>query len=242
MKKISFTISGLLLLSLSVFIIWASTPLGPQSDVFSTIESGENVVVHNNGGLVFSPSIPISSTGIILYPGGRVDYRSYAPLARSIAEQGYLVIIPKMVLNLAVFSSNAAEKYISGFPQIDHWIIGGHSLGGAMAASYAYQNPEIIDGLILISAYTTEASDLSESELPVLSISGSQDGLSTPEKVKSYKNLLPPNANFVFIEGGNHAQMGSYGSQSGDGIASISQIDQQKIVADQIIQFIKSIQ
>lgn len=242
MKKIIITVSGLILLGLLIFVIWASTPLGPQPEAFDTMPSDESVLVQSSGGLIFSPVNKNPSTGVILYPGGRVDYRSYAPLARAIAEQGYVVIIPRIVLNLAVFSVDAADKYISNFPQIDHWIIGGHSLGGAMAASYTYQNPEIIDGLILVSAYSTEASDLSEADIPVISISGSQDGLSTPEKVKSYSNLLPPDANFVFIEGGNHAQMGNYGSQPGDGIASISQRDQQEIVVENIIQFLQSIQ
>ncbi len=242
MKKLLLSLATLLFLGILGFLIWSSTPLGPQPDVYNALQSNELISVRNDNGLIFTPANEDVRTGLILYPGGRVDYRSYAPIARTIAEKGYIVIIPKMVLNLAVFSPNAAEQFISNYPQIEYWVIGGHSLGGAMAASYSYQNPESIDGLILISAYTTKSADLSLSKIPVLSLSGNLDGLSTPEKINSYKYLLPLETSYYIVEGGNHAQMGNYGAQPGDGIALISQSEQQKLVVEQVVGFLRGIE
>lgn len=41
-----------------------------------------------------------------------------------------------MPFNLAVLDSSAADGVINEFTNIQNWYIGGHSLGGAMAASY----------------------------------------------------------------------------------------------------------
>jgi pimeloyl-ACP methyl ester carboxylesterase len=173
-----------------------------------------------------------TTTGLIIYPGGRVDYRSYAPTAQAIADQGYLVVIIHMPLNLAVFDPNAAEQFITNHPEIKHWAIGGHSLGGAMAANYVYTHPGVIDGLILWAAYPASNNDLSGYDIHVVSISGTLDGLSTPDKILASHALLPADTTFVSIEGGDHAQFGWYGPQSGDNPANISREDQQ----DQIIQ------
>ena len=77
---------------------------------------------------------------MIFYPGGRVDPRSYAPAARAIAAQGYLAVITPMPLNLAVFTPGRAAQVIAAYPEIHTWAIGGHSLGGAMAANFSHKS------------------------------------------------------------------------------------------------------
>ena len=119
------------------FIVWAETPLGPMNEALDALKTDTKVTVTTGDWLIFQPNESIPHTGVIIYPGGRVDFRSYAPEAHTIAAHGYLVIIIKMPLNLAVFDANAAQKVIDKYQAITSWAVGGHSLGGTMAAQYA---------------------------------------------------------------------------------------------------------
>jgi pimeloyl-ACP methyl ester carboxylesterase len=179
--------------------------------------------------LAFAPVGAAPATGFIFYPGGRVDARAYAPLAREIAAAGYLVVIVPMPLKLAVFAPDRATAVIEAYPQIDAWVIGGHSLGGAMAARYAYQEPDRVAGLVLWAAYPAENNDLAGRALPATSIYGTLDGLATVDKIAASRSLLPAATEWVAIDGGNHAQFGWYGDQSGDNPAVISRQQQQAL-------------
>ncbi len=132
----------------------------PMPEALAALESDELVTVETEPWLIFTPTESTPTTGFIFYPGGKVDYRSYAPQARAIAEAGYLVIIPEMPLNLAVFNANAANDIITAYPDIENWAIGGHSLGGAMAAKYVYDNPDTMNGLVLWASYPAGSNDL----------------------------------------------------------------------------------
>ncbi len=132
----------------------------------NALKSDSNVTVISGQWLTFKPTTTNYTTGLIIYPGGRVDYRSYAPLAHAIANEGYLTIIVHMPLNLAVFGANAANDIIASHPEIASWAIGGHSLGGTMAAQYAYQNPSKVQGLVLWAAYPASGNNLSKYNLP----------------------------------------------------------------------------
>ena len=156
-----------------------------------------------------------------------MEAEAYAPAARAIAEAGFLVVITPMPLNLAVLDSGAASDVIAAYPEIENWAIGGHSLGGSMAASFADQNPDKISGLALWASYPADSNDLSAQPIAATSIYGTQDGVATPDKVLGAKPLLPRDTVWVPIEGGNHAQFGWYGSQEGDNPATISREEQQ---------------
>jgi len=209
------------------FVIWANDALGPMPEALDALESDELVSVETDPWLIFTPTDNEPTTGFIFYPGGKVDYHSYAPQARDIAEAGYLVIIPEMPLNLAVFGANKADDIIAAYPEIDKWAIGGHSLGGAMAAKYVYDNPDAMDGITFWAAYPAESNSLSDTAMPVSSIWGNQDGVATPEKIFASEPFLPATTTWVEIDGGNHAQFGWYGDQEGDNPATISREEQQ---------------
>jgi hypothetical protein len=221
--------SIILFLSILVvgFVIWGSTPAKPMPEVFEKVPVRAGDDPGTERWLTFVPDGGPPKTGLILYPGGRVDFRAYAPTAQAIADQGFLVVLVRMPLNLAVFDPNVAEEIIAGYPEIEHWTVGGHSLGGAMAANFAYAHPEAVDGLVLWAAYPAENNDLSAVDLEVVSISATLDGLSTPEKIAASAALLPQDTRWVAIEGGNHAQFGWYGDQSGDNPATITRDAQQ---------------
>ncbi|MDH4139493.1 MAG: alpha/beta hydrolase [Coriobacteriia bacterium] len=218
---------SLLLLAVLGFVWWALTPLGPSEEALEALKTDELVRVEEQPeGIVFTSTDGTSTVGFVFYPGGRVDVRSYAPLAREIAERGYLVVLVPMRLNLAVLSPNRADSAIEAHPEIVSWVVGGHSLGGAMAARYAADNIEHIDGLILLGAYPPNGSDLSQSGIAVTSVVGTRDGVLDQDTFLEASRLLPANTAYVSIEGGNHAQFGSYGDQPGDMSASIMPDDQ----------------
>lgn len=174
-----------------------------------------------------------ATKGLILYPGGKVDHEAYLPLAMAIADGGVTVVICEMPLRLAILNVNAAEGVFDLLPEVSDWYIGGHSLGGSMAASYMANHPEI-RGLVLLGSYST--ADVSDR--PTLSIYGSEDGVMNREKYEKYKSNLGEGLTEIVIEGGCHAYFGTYGPQDGDGTPRISVYDQITITSDHIIDFI----
>lgn len=214
------------------FVIWAVVIPAPMPEALRALQPDEQIAVDTARWAVFNPAGHVPAAGLILYPGGRVDYRSYAPAARAIAAAGYLVVIVPMPLNLAVLAPNRALDVQAAFPQVKQWVIGGHSLGGAMAARFVAQHPEQVKGLVLWASYPPGSADLSRSGLAMASIFATRDGLATPEKIAASRKLLPHATQWVKIEGGNHAQFGWYGDQSGDNAADISRAEQQaRVVA-----------
>ena len=223
-KILGFTIFTILLIIFILIASFFTSSYEPSSEALASLEASSSVDVIDNDLIVFTPQNIEANTGLIIYPGAKVEPEAYAPLAKQIAEAGYQVIITPMPLNFAIFDSNAADEVISKFPNIKHWAIAGHSLGGVMAAKYASENP-IIEGVILYASYP-QGDELKNSNIQVTSIYGSNDGVADLEKISASKDLLPSNTTFIEIDGGNHAQFGSYGEQKGDNTAEIS-MDQQ---------------
>jgi predicted alpha/beta-hydrolase family hydrolase len=231
-KRVLVILLVVLLVAVAGFAAWAYTPLGPLPEATAALQSDAAVQVTMSPWLTFTPAGTQPTTGLIFYPGGRVDARSYAPAARAIAAQGYLVVIVPMPFNLAVFRPSAAEAVIAAHPEIEQWAIGGHSVGGAMAANFAYTHPNAVQGLALWAAYPAGNNSLADRQIAVVSTYGTADGLATSDKIDASRALLPSGARYVPIDGGNHAQMGWYGPQGGDGVASISREAQQTQVVN----------
>ena len=239
-SKIVLAVSVAVIITLGGFVVWAETPLGPMLEVYQTLESDSIVRVSTGKWLVFQPVNFSRNTGFIIYPGGRVDYRSYAPVARAIAAEGYFIIIVPMPLNLAVFGVNIARDVIESYPKIESWAIGGHSLGGSMAAQFAYTNPKI-EGLVLWAAYPASGNNLSKLNISVVTIHGTIDGLVSTSQIDSSLKLLPKDTYRVEIAGGNHAQFGWYGKQPGDNEATISREAQQEQIINSTIHLLKKL-
>ena len=151
-----------------------------MSEAVAALQSTPSLTVETSDWLIFKPAEQAVETGLIIYPGGRVDPISYTPAAAAIAQQGYLVVITPMPLNLAVFDANRALAVMDAYPEIRSWAIAGHSLGGAMAANFTRQNHTLIDGLILWAAYPAGSDDLSNLVIRVVSIYATLDGLFYP--------------------------------------------------------------
>lgn len=174
-------------------------------------------VVQTDEAIAFLPAQP--QAGFIFYPGGLVPAEAYAPLMRRLAEAGVLCVVPEMPLRLAVLDMNAADGVAAQYPEITRWAIGGHSLGGAMAASYAAEHAADFSALVLLAAYSTAEIP---ADMAVVSVYGNTDGVLNREKYAKYRGNLPEGTAEVILPGGNHAQFGDYGPQKGDGTATLS--------------------
>lgn len=239
--KFIIVIFAVILIIFSGFVVWAETPPSPTQEAYFALNSDAKVEVTRGNALVFKPTNANYTTGFIFYPGGRVNYIAYAPYAHAIAAQGYLVIIVRMPLNLAVFGVNSANDVIAAYPNVTSWGIGGHSLGGSMAAQYIHDNKGKIEGLALWASYPPSGVDLSMFDIAVTTIHGLNDGLVSIQQIDDSLKQLPSSTVRVEIDGGNHAQFGWYGAQSGDNSATINHEVQQGITVNATVRMLEKL-
>ncbi|MBQ2995413.1 MAG: alpha/beta hydrolase, partial [Peptococcaceae bacterium] len=143
----------------------------------SSNDTAEVIVSEKDGMMVFLPRGG-TDTGLIFYPGGKVEYSAYAPLLYRCAEQGITCVLVEMPGNLAVLDMNAAEGIPERYTHVNEWYLAGHSLGGAMASSYLAEHKDAYEGVVLLAAYATESLQGEK----VLSVYGSEDGVLNMEK------------------------------------------------------------
>ena len=240
-KIIKYTLIGLIaiiIIGVLGLLVWSKTGTYPARMVaLSALESTDRVTITQDKWIVFEP-VEETDTGLIFYPGGLVEPSAYAPILHQIAEEGVLVIITPMPLNLAIFNPGAANAVMDAYPQISTWILAGHSLGGASAAIFAQNNPNSIDALVLWDSYPPDSADLSDNTISVISIFGTTNNIPNTENFDDKKHLLPEDTIFIGIEGANHAQFGDYGPQKGDVVASMSLAEQHTQVAEIMLDFI----
>ena len=180
-----------------------------------------------------------SKLTVVVYPGALVNPDAYAIWAQDLAKKGYTVKIVHFPLNLAVLDQNAAKKVVG---KNEDYVIGGHSLGGAMAARYAAaKHDKHLKAVFFLGAYADKKGRLDQSQLPVLNISASRDGVMQKDKFEHNKVYLPKNTTYAVIKGGNHANFGAYGKQKGDNKATISNATQQKQVADVMTEWLQNV-
>ncbi len=234
-RRLVFTIlTSILLLTTIVCGVYVMDYYKADETALAMLESDDHVTVQFTSDYVaFIPDEP--TVGFIFYSGGKVEHTAYSPLLRSLAEQGILCILVEMPFRLAVLDMNAAMGIPAQYAEIDDWYIGGHSLGGSMAASHAAENDDMYDGLVLLASYST--ADISESGMDVISVYGTEDHVMNPEKYENYFGNLPESTKEVIIEGGCHAYFGSYGPQEGDGVPTITVEEQTQETVDLLVEF-----
>ncbi|WP_298501170.1 alpha/beta hydrolase [uncultured Methanobrevibacter sp.] len=230
-KKLKIGIIVFIILFVGGFFVYASDYYHAQKTATDYLNGTENVsVVPVSNGLLLDGYG--NDTAIIFYPGAKVEYTSYLPLFTDLASQGIDCYMVQMPFNLAFLGKDSADDVIKN-SSYKHYFMAGHSLGGAMATVYV-NNHENIDGLIFLASHSTD-----EINVPVLSIYGTNDGVMNFESYNESKPLWKDNVTELVIPGGNHAQFGYYGNQSGDGIANITAEEQQNLSVDAIIEFIQ---
>ena len=261
------TILGILATLIVICVVYTVTYYPADESVYALLQEqpGSNVTItESEDRIVFAPEEPVA--GLIFYPGARVQCESYVPLMKELSDEGILCVLIKMPVNLALFGVNKADGVFDDFPGIDHWYIGGHSLGGAMASKYVSEHLDEYEGLILLGAYsmvdlsganikadtivnestavTGEKVVLSSytnehlKDFKVLSIYGTQDGVLNRSNYDKAASLLPEGSYEVIIDGGNHAYFGNYGRQLRDGNPTITREEQTEWTVMHITEFI----
>ena len=217
----------LCLLILSGAFFWYVSDYYPAEDVALEVMAQNSKILRQDNLTILSPTYP-TDTAVIFYPGAKVEAEAYLPLLDQIRQTGVACILVHMPFHMAIFDADAAEEAITQFPEIQHWYMAGHSMGGAMASKFAADHPDQVDGLILLGAYLY-------GDYPVektLTIYGSLN--------QSVEDHIDYTENLVEIEGGNHAQFGNYGPQKGDLTAAISAQEQQAQTVAAIEAFLQS--
>ncbi len=231
-------IAGVVLVGLLVYL----KPLSAEQIALDALADGNGVTIDDSrSSIQLTPTGDQRATGLAFYPGAKVDPQAYAHVLRPIAEAGFPVVIFKQPYNLAILDSSAANAVI-GDPDdtIDRWAVGGHSLGGAIASSYAESDRDELVGLLLYAAYTVN--DMSEREgLAVMSVYGTNDGLATPADIDEHRPDLPTSTKYVPIDGAIHSFFGDYGLQNGDGQPGTTRADAQRQIADASISFLEAL-
>ena len=236
-KTAVVVVVGVVLLLVGGFYAWTRTA---RYAAFPEAVAVADRATSVRGWTVFEPTgDPIA--GFVFYPGGLVDADAYAPLMQRLADGGVLAVIVPMPLELAVFGIGRAAAVIDAFPQVGTWVIGGHSLGGAMAAEFVKGNPTAVDGIALLASFPAEGTDLSALPVRAVSTYGTENGLTQPEGFEASMVRLPSGSELVVIEGGNHAGFGDYGPQAGDGTATIDREEQQRQTAETLLAFVRSL-
>lgn len=220
---------GILLLVLAILsgvFFWYVSDYYRAEDVALEVMAQDNEISVQDNLTILSPSYP-TDTAMIFYPGAKVEAEAYLPLLDQIRQTGITCILVHMPFHMAIFDANAAEDVMANFPDIQHWYIAGHSMGGAMASKFASEHPNEVDGLILMGAYIYG----NYPDDKTLTIYGSLN--------QSVEDHIDYTKNIVEIQGGNHAQFGNYGPQKGDLPATISPQEQQKQTVAAISSFIQ---
>lgn len=172
-------------------------------------------------------------TVLVFYPGAKVDAEAYLPPARRLAEKGIDCFVVNPPFRLSLLDTDAADRLLRQQHYAHVWV-GGHSMGGVSACSYAAAHTAAVDGVVLLAAYPAVKLDDS---LPLLLVYGSEDRVFDKQAYQNVASLFPKGFKEVTLQGGNHANFGCYGKQAGDGEAAISQNKQQSRTVDEIAQF-----
>ena len=142
-------------------------------------------------------------------------------------------------------------KAAEAFPDVEKWVLAGHSFGGvtAMSDTWAYMTSQnstdemdMFGGLALLGSYIQDVGcgpiDFSEMTFPAASVSASLDGVVNFTNFDKGEFFLPANDTFSLnIFGGNHGLFGSYNDTlrtpilgQSDGKATISEQVQRDLV------------
>lgn len=237
-KFLAWSVSILLVLALTVggCAMYVLDDYRADLDAIEAFSAGSQVTRTAIPGVGHAYGESDARAGFIFYPGGKVEYAAYEPLMREVASRGVLCVLVEMPLNLAVLDMNAADGICERYPGIEHWYIGGHSLGGSMAAYYVEKHGEAFDGIVFLGSYSS--ADLSELSVAALSVFGSEDRVMNREKYDKYKSNLPAGFTEIEMEGGCHAYFGMYSEQDGDGVPTLSAEEQIRVSAEHISKFI----
>lgn len=211
-----------LLVTIIAFLTWFHIVFPAERDATLEVFSDQSLTVSEvEGSIVLAPVENPGTTGIMFFPGARVDPYSYLYPLSELAATGVTVVVMDPLVNMALFDTRTLAELSSAAPQITEWVLAGHSLGGVRACMLASE-PSVA-GLVLLGSYC--ASDVTGLDIPILQVLAENDGLIDTEAVTTSASLLPPNSRSITLDGANHASFGTYGPQPGDGESSLTRTE-----------------
>ena len=225
-------VGGLLVAAIVGILVYSQVGvMAAEPEPLAAVRADERIAITDDSAAIVLAPAGASETGagLVFIPGAKVDPWAYASILLGlVTDDGLTVVITKPWLNLAFFDLRPLSTFTDLAPGVGSWMVGGHSLGGVKACQLASD----ADALVLFASYC--ANDLSASGLPVLSLSGSEDGLSTPQKIADARHLLPADATMVEIPCASHASFGDYGPQPGDGTPTATDAEVEAVVVEQV--------
>lgn len=232
---IAGSVAAVLVLAVIGFVIWANDTYAAEPEALAEVAHDERVMVAERDGVIvmspseqamseqaMSPSEQVEPSGLVFFAGAKVEPEAYEATFRETVAAGQTVVIVQSLLNLPLFETRPLSDFTSVAPEVDSWAVGGHSMGGVKACMFADSEPDVVEALVLFASYCADDSLASRDDLVVLSLSATNDGLATPEKIEASIPDLPERTRIEAIEGAVHAQFGAYGEQPGDGTPTIS--------------------
>lgn len=233
-RRVAVGVAVVIVLAVLAFLVYSNmVMMGDRAAAIAAWRNPAVTITSTDHSIVLEPTGEASGSGLVFIPGAKVDPYAYMYKLSGIVESsGVTVVITKPILNLAFFDQRPLSLFEGDAPDVSRWFVGGHSLGGVRACQLAESGGgnDAVAGLVLFGSYC--ANDLSGSGLDVLSIGGSDDGLSTAAKISAASAMLPAQTNFAQVDGLNHAGFGDYGVQPGDGVATLSSEQERSAITD----------
>ena len=238
LKGVALGTFAVVVLAATGFFVWAKTPMSATASSLAAVAADDRVdVTSTPDTVVMRPAeTAANGQGLVFVAGARVDPQAYEQTFAGLVATGVTVVVERPVLGFGILDPRPLATFTDLAPEVDSWAVGGHSLGGVRACRYTADD-RTVDALVLFGSYCATTDLSADDDLTVLSLGGSRDGLSTPAKIDRYRDMLPAGASVVEIEGSNHAQFGSYGAQSGDGTATLTDEEARQQITARLTSF-----
>lgn len=221
-------------------LVWLR-PFAASPSAVSSLAGGPDVrVTDAAASITIAPKDTTPTRGLVFQPGARVDPRAYVPMLSQVSKQGVLVVIVKQPFDIGLLATTTPQSLVDEHPEVRHWAVGGHSLGGVAAARFVLDHPQLVRGLVLWASYPDQ-SLAGRSDLEVASVSGTRDAFTTPADVAASRALLPSATAYTRVEGAVHSFFGDYGDQPGDGSPTVGRAEAQRQVVDATVELMLSL-
>lgn len=231
------SVLAVLVIAVGGFLVWANDTYTAELAGLAAVQEDPRVELDDQGDVVvLRPTGASDDRGLVFLAGAKVDPQAYAATFQEVAAEGTTVVIVKPFLNLAILERRPLDAFTDHAPEVGSWAVGGHSMGGVKACSYAESDE--VDALVLLASYCSGDALADRTDLDVLSVSGTQDGLATPDKIDDSLADLPASTQVVRIDGASHAQFGDYGVQPGDSTPSISDEEARERISEALVPFL----
>jgi hypothetical protein len=184
------------------------------------------------------PQTNARNVGLIYYTHLFYDERAYSRIMQKMAEAKYPSFLLDIPWSMAFLTPFRGDLVLRDYPEIEHWVVAGHAVGGAMASLFAQRRRvKGVEGLALFGSYPLPLfNDQSLTDIKAISIWGNRDGITPRIKWEDGRRWLPQNARFLEVDGANHSQMArlQVAVVNNDNPAELSRNQQETIVVDEL--------